>query len=235
MRKIGFCHGATYKIHDPYLRKSIELFKKCGCNALEVSCHSIEGADRLSGILSYVKSFEYLSLHMPCDLNYRNDNLTNNTLKKIEDFYNKAGASLAVIHPDLVEDWDVFNNFSSINWAVENMDDRKEKYKDADDLKKFFTEHQEWGFVLDLGHCNANDKTMKLAENFINELKDRIKEIHLSGYKVFHDPLHRTKQTEIINYCKNLDVPIIIESTFERSDSAEDVKKEFDYILKNMK
>ncbi|MEK9130070.1 MAG: hypothetical protein AAB526_01575, partial [Patescibacteria group bacterium] len=69
----------------------------------------------------------------------------------------------------------------------------------------------------------------------IKEFKDIIKEIHLSGYEIFHDPLYRTKQAEIIKYCKKLDVPIIIESTFEKSDDAEVVAKEYNYILENLK
>ena len=35
----------------------------------------------------------------------------------------------------------------------------------------------------------------------------------------------------IIKYCKNLDVPIIIESTFEELDGVEAVVKEYNYIL----
>lgn len=235
MRLIGFCHRATHKIHNPYSKENIDLFKECGCNAIEVSCHSVEEANKLSSILPFIESFEYVSLHIPGDLKYKNDSQTNDLLKKIETFYNESGAKLAVVHPDLVEDWSVFDNYPSVNWAIENMDDRKEKYRDVKDLNEFFTEYQQWSFVLDLGHCNANDKSMVLAENLIRELRNKIKEIHLSGNEVIHDPLHRTKQVEIIKYCKELDVPIIIESTFEKSDGVDGVAKEFNYILENLK
>ena len=67
------------------------------------------------------------------------------------------------------------------------------------------------------------------------EFKNIIKEIHLSGYETLHDPLYKTKQVEIIKYCRELNVPIIIESIFEESDGIEGVKKEFDYILSNLK
>jgi len=40
---------------------------------------------------------------------------------------------------------------------------------------------------------------------------------------------------EIIKYCGELNVPIIIESIFEESDGVDGVKKEFDYILMNLK
>ena len=115
------------------------------------------------------------------------------------------------------------------------MDDRKEGYKDVNELKEFFVNHPKWNFVLDLGHCNANDKTMALAEDLIKELGHKVKEIHLSGYEVFHEPLYRTKQVEIIKYCKNLDAPIIIESTFEEVDGIFGVEKEFNYILEKFR
>jgi hypothetical protein len=235
MRKIGYSHGSTWKLGDPYLEKNIDLFKKCGCNAIEVNCHSIEELEKLDSIMNSIEDFNYKSVHFPCNLQYRNNDITNLALKKIGDFYNKIGASLAVVHPDLVEDWSVFKKYDSINWAVENMDDRNTTHRDAKDMKKFFDGHKNWSFVLDVGHCNANDKNMKLAEDLIAEFKNKIKEIHLSGYEIFHEPLHHTKQIEIIKCCKKLDVPIIIESTFEKSDGEEGVKKEFDYIVENLK
>jgi len=235
IRKIGFCHGATFKIHDPFIAENINLFKKCGCNAIEVNCHTIDEVDKLNSLLPLIDAFEYVSLHMPVRLKYRNDRDTFDLLKKLSSYYQKIGAKLAVVHPDLVEDWDVFDSFPTVNWAIENMDDRKARYKSVDDLKKFFVDHPSWSFVLDVGHCNANDKTMILADDLIKALRGKIKEIHLSGYEVFHDPLHRTKQIEIIERCKNLDVPIIIESTFEKSDGVEGVEKEFSYIMKNLK
>lgn len=57
----------------------------------------------------------------------------------------------------------------------------------------------------------------------------------MSGYKIFHEPLNQTGQVEIINSCKQIDVPIIIESTFEKSDGIEGAKKEFDYIIEKLK
>lgn len=112
---------------------------------------------------------------LPCDLKYKKDDITNNFLKEISKYYNQIGASLAVVHPDLVEDWNVFDNYPAIDWAIENMDRKKTSYKYTKDLKNFFNKYQQWGFVLDVGHCNDNDKAMKLAEDLITELKDKIK------------------------------------------------------------
>ena len=234
MKQIGFCHGVLFKTRDVYSKENIDIFKKCGCNVIEINCHSYLEAEKLESMLSCLDGFDYVSIHLPCDIKYKNDDKTINLLSKIENFYMGSGAKLAVVHPDLVEDWSVFDDYF-INWAIENMDDRKKSFRYYDDLRKFFTEHGQWGLVLDLGHCNANDKTMALADKLISEFKNIIREIHLSGYETLHDPLYKTKQVEIIKYCRELNVPIIIESIFEESDGVEGVKKEFDYILSNLK
>ncbi len=234
MRLIGFSHGATFRVVESYSKENVDLFRSLGCNAIEVNCHSADEIDELNNIETLVNNFEYKSIHLPIDLKYRDDDTINNFLTKIGSYYHKIKANLAVVHPDLIEDVGVFNRYPSINWAVENMDDRKTKYKNVEDLKNFLDANQQWGLVLDVGHCNANDKTMKLADDLIVALKPKIKEIHLSGYEVFHDPLHRTKQVEIIKRCNDLDVPIIIESTFEKTDGPEGVSKEFNYIVKNL-
>ena len=234
MKQIGFSHGVMHKIYDVYSKESIDLLKNCGCNAIEINCHLIADADRLNKILPFIQNFDRVSLHLPCDIKYKNNKQTNDLLKIIYDFYIKADAKLAVVHPDLVEDWSVFDKYTSMNWAIENMDDRKGSFKGADDLREFFKKRQNWKLVLDLGHCKTNDKTMALARDLIKEFEDRIAEIHLSGYKNFHEPLFKTEQVEIIECCNSLNSPIIIESTFERSDDADVIVKEFKYILERI-
>lgn len=234
MRKIGFSHGDLFKVHDVYTKENIQILIDCGSNAVEINCHHVRETELVNRILPFIKNFKYISLHMPCDTRYGNNPETRNLLARLENIYIRSNAVLAVVHPDLVDDWNIFNDYK-INWAIENMDARKNDFKDVNSLKKFFTENPRWSLVLDVGHCNDNDKSMALAENIISELRVKIKEIHLSGYLSFHNPLHKTKQTEIIDYCKKLDVPIIIESTFEISDGTEAIKKEFDYIVENLK
>lgn len=233
MRPIGFSHGNLFKVHDVYTPENISLLKACGSTAIELNCHHVREAELLGKILPFIQGFDYVSLHTPCDTRYGNNPETRDLLGRLEKAYVKAGAQLAVVHPDLVDDWSVFNGYA-IEWAIENMDARKDDFKDVASLTDFFTHHPSWSLVLDVGHCNDIDKTMSLAEDLAAAFKDRIKEIHLSGYEVFHDPLHRTKQTEIIDCCALLDCPIIIESTFEISDGTEGIKKEFDYILSNL-
>lgn len=233
-RIIGFCNGVTHKILEVISKRNIDLLKNCGSNAIEVNCHYASEADNLNNFLPWIKDFDYVSLHLPGDVRYDDNLETKILLGKIEKFYIKTNAKLAVVHPDLVDDWSVFEKYS-LDWAIENMDDRKKRFKNEPDLREFFEDHPSWNLVLDLGHVNSNDKTMKLADDLITSFRTRIKEIHLSGYKIFHDPLYLVEQVDIINYCNSLDVPIIIESVLEKEDGEKGVKKEYDYILKNLK
>ena len=234
MRKIGFSHGCLFKILDVNTEESINVFASSGASTIEINCYRGADSGSLNRLLPYLKKFERISLHAPCSVRYGNNKETMALLKDLEDFYKESGAELVVIHPDVVDDWSVFDNFA-MNFAVENMDDRKDRFRNPADFKEFFKTHPTWGLVLDLGHCNLIDKSMILAKSLIKEFKEKVVEIHLSGYEVLHDPLHRTKQIEIINYCKELSAPIIIESIFEVSDGVEGVKKEFDYVVENLK
>jgi hypothetical protein len=233
MKPIGFTHGALHRLHDVYSADNLTLFKNCGCTGIEANCHTPAEIDKLEKIIEYFNGFNRVSLHMPVGLVYRNDDETYNILSRLEKIYRKIGAELAVVHPDLVEDWKVFDGFA-MNWAIENMDDRKTNFKNIADLQDFFALHDNWRLVLDVGHCKSNDPTMALADQFKKIFQNRIAEIHLSGYYVYHEPLHKTGQTEIIDACRGLDVPIIIESTFDVEDGVEALKKEFDFILNHL-
>ena len=231
-KKIGFSHGTIYRITDKYTGSSIDIFKKIGVDAIEICLHDVSEVERLPGIVKEAKDFSYKSIHFPTqNIVYKNDQQTKEILDKIEKFYFRIGANLALVHPDLVEDWEVFDQYK-LNWAIENMDDRKEKYKTAEELAEFFKMKPDWKLVLDLNHCYTNDKTMELADVMIANLKDKIAEIHLSGYSELHDPLFKTKQNFIMDYCKGIDVPIIIESVF---NDVNDVEKEYNYIREYLK
>ena len=234
-RKIGFSQGVLFKLYDVNKDANIKLLKDCGSNAIEANCHHANEAVFLPLLLGHIEShnFDYISLHAPVDVRYGSNTETRELLEKLYNFYLLSDAEIIVVHPDLVDDWSVFEDFK-MKWAIENMDDRKKNFKNQVDLENFFEEHSDWYLVLDVGHVNSNDKSMLLAKELINAFGSRIAEIHLSGYEKFHDPLHRTKQLEIIECCKDLFVPIIIESVFELSDGLEGVKKEFDYILENL-
>jgi hypothetical protein len=226
---IGFSLGVTARLIEPYSQANVNILARCGANAMEINLHHVENIGLLTNIFPLPETIHYLSFHAPGNVRYGDNSKTRQLLTEIESKYHKYNIKLIVVHPDLVDDWQVFNDFK-VNWAIENMDDRKDSYQDLLSLESFFADHPSWKLVLDLGHCNANDKSMALADQIIGKLGDRISEIHLSGYRKFHDPLYRSNQPEIIDYCNKLDVPIIIESMFDQGDGLNGVNKELEYI-----
>ncbi len=231
MRTIGFSHGVLYRVADVYSEQIIDLYRGCSDAALETCVSKADDADKLQRIIPYVRDFSYKSVHLPSDIRYVKDEKTIRLLDKIVNYYKEVGASLALVHPDVVDDWEVFDRYK-INWAIENMDNRKGRFKTAGELEEFLGKNPNWRLVLDLNHCFTNDRSMALAESILHNLKDKIAEVHLSGYINLHDPLFASKQDFIIDYCRKLDTPIIIESTF---DSIDDVKKEYNYIIEKLK
>jgi hypothetical protein len=84
--------------------------------------------------------------------------------------------------------------------------------------------------VIDINHCYTNDKTLKLLLNFYKNFKDRICEIHISGFIKLHEPLYITKQVKFLKSFPEIkNFPIIIESNCADKQEA---AKELKYIKK---
>jgi sugar phosphate isomerase/epimerase len=227
MSKIGFATGVLHKTIFPVSKKIIEINKNLGCDAIEISCNISERISFLDKInISDLKCFKYVSLHAPVrNIKYCNDKKTKEILQKIDQAYKRLKINYVVIHPDLVEDWGVFKNYS-FKIAIENMDWRKDSYKNIKDIRKVVKKIN-CKMVLDINHCYTNDKTLKLAKDFWKNFKDIICGIHLSGFTEFHDPLFKTKQVEILKAVPKKNIPIIIESMCKNKN---EMKKELEYI-----
>ncbi len=226
MQQIGFSHGDLYRVLDKYSPENFKTIADSGSEIIEICWNSISELDRIMEATPFVKTYPRTSIHLPTDVRYSNDEVTRSVLEKAFELYQAIGAELVVAHPDLIDRTDVFDRYP-ISWAAENMDCRKKTFRGVEDMKSFFQAHDSWGMVLDVNHCFSNDPSMKLADEFIATFHERIQEIHLSGYAGYHEPLYQTKQEIILAAAKKLDVPIIIESTF---DAADEVKKEFEYV-----
>jgi hypothetical protein len=225
-RHIGFSHGVLHRILEIYSKEALELYQKCSSEVLEVCINKMEDLPKLGTIIPFAQGFTRKSIHLPVHFTYRSDEKTKQLLDEIASFSRQIQAELLLVHPDLVEDWSVFDLYNE-NWAIENMDNRKECYKTPEELQTFFEQRPHWKFVLDVNHCFSNDETMKIAKQFLASCGDHLAEIHLSGYTEYHEPLFQTQQESILNVCKPLNVPIVIESTFDQVD---DLKREYDYI-----
>jgi hypothetical protein len=223
MKKIGFATGDLKESLNPPLNEMIKIIKDLGCNAIEISLHEEDFKEFRNLDKSLLNSFDYKSLHAP--------EPSPALFKIIVEFYEKIRLDNIVFHPDSVKDRNIFDNFSNLPFSFENMDRRKTFGKNVEDMEEFL-KNEKYKFVLDVNHCYTNDKTMKLANYFYVKFKDKISEIHLSGFEVFHEPLFKTKQIEILDAVPRENIPIIIESMCNNID---EMREELKYIKDYLK
>lgn len=224
--KLGFSTGVLHKTHRT--KGALKKMRDLGYDTVELGFVKLIGfeegwldeltAEDLSG-------FKYMSFHAP-KFDYGKNEGTYELFEKIKKIDNMRKLNTVVFHPDTIEDFSVFSE-AGFNVAFENMDNRKVSHQKPEDFDKIFFQPNKYGLVLDVNHIYSNDPSMELAKDFYTKFKDRISQIHLSGYTGYHDPLFRTKQEEIIRAIRDFEVPIIIESVL----GPEDLEKERNYIL----
>lgn len=227
--KLGFSTGCLYK--DLEVKEAISVIKSLGCKYIELGFiiperFFSEQLDRISG--KDLEGFEYVSFHAPGSDYWKNAD-TKSFFERMSDFNKRVRLDLVLFHPDTVEDFSVFEN-ADFNIGFENMDNRKKSCKSVDDIENILLKNDNFKFILDVNHCYSNDSSMKLAMKFYEKLGNRISQIHLSGFKGYHDPLFETEQLEIIRSIQSFDVPIIIESVV----NPKTIERERDYILQNI-
>ncbi len=153
-RKIGFSTGVMFHVYNAMSANIINISSDIGCAALELNVHTFpEHVNSLLGLSDDNVMFrqqlscanmDSLSCHLPCNINY---------ICKVHDDVISAKRSLqnigifsgvtklvnyVVVHPDLVVDWDIFDDFP-IAVAIENMDNRKNTFRTLQELRDFFS------------------------------------------------------------------------------------------------
>lgn len=226
-RIIGMSTGVLFRSMASTSQRIIDIQKALGNGAIELGCVRKQ---RMFALLDLdaedIRShFSHLSLHAPTDLKYRADEETKQILKLIETAHRRFQFDLVVFHPESVEDWSVFDNLS-FPIGVENADWRKDFGRTVEDMAKVF-ERNDFGFVLDVNHCFSNDRTMELARVFASQFSDRLREVHLSGFTAYHEPISVTGQEEIMRSVPAGNCPIIIESVCLDENQ---VRQELSYV-----
>ncbi len=220
---IGFGNGDFWRLNSFTNERFDEGFMKNfmmpGVNTLELHCINEETLDYiLEYRLRFATNIKSVSLHAPTmKIKYDDSEKSHRVLRKIELVCAKYNIRNAVFHPDLVLDWDVLNDYTNIPVSIENMDDRKKIGRTIEDIEGVLRKY-DFGLTLDLQRCFVNDKIMQLAQDFQNKFENRIVEYHVSGFQedLLHYPLYKTRQDSIIKSLKYKNVPIIIESVFDR-------------------
>ncbi|MBM3257426.1 MAG: hypothetical protein FJY98_03850 [Candidatus Liptonbacteria bacterium] len=206
------------------ITEAVRLVREAGYNAIELSPkHNVQVLRELAA--AELDTFSYVSIHAPI-LPYGNNAATREVFEEFAKFHARRPIKLAVFHPDPVEDFDVFRSVP-FPVAFENMDWRKTSHRTVEDMQKVMTHDPHFKFVLDVNHIYTNDKTMALAQEFLEALHPRLAEVHLSGFTTIHDPLYHTKQDFLITLVKDLSQPIILEGVGEK----EELRPEREYVL----
>ncbi|MGB5019089.1 MAG: hypothetical protein WBO66_05170 [Candidatus Moraniibacteriota bacterium] len=221
--KIGFSTGSLYRTHDRISPQTFDIFRKVGCTALEILWHPLEDIEKIERLSREdFQGFKYISIHLPLL-----DESKKDLLSRIEKVHERLHFDAAILHPDEVKDWTFFKN-TPLPLTIENMDARKAKCKNAADLQEVF-QSIDINMTLDVAHAFDNDPSMQLGKELATTFQQRINEIHVSGYNYrdLHDPIHLSKQTQILDAIPSINLPIIIESVCLTVD---EVQKEFDYI-----
>ena len=218
---LGFSTVSLHKTHPTISRETFGIFRAMGCNVIQLMCLTEEDILKLITEItaSDLVGFEYVILHAPPIP------ITANTLELLQRAQNIFHFQAVVIHPDEIENWEIFARFK-LPISIENMDWTRERGKYVDSMQAVF-EKIDARMVLDVNHCYTNDPSMRLAGEMNAEFGDRISQIHVSGFETGHELLFKTKQLEIMDAIVNKNLPIIIESFCE---TVEDVKSEFEYV-----
>ncbi|MCX6765417.1 MAG: hypothetical protein NT136_00360 [Candidatus Moranbacteria bacterium] len=223
MKIIGFNSGVLHHTFHPISKEMLDIIRNTGANAVELGSDQAEQLKDLE--VSDFQGFSYISIHAPSNVIYGQNQEAVKVLDSIQEAHERFSFKCVVIHPDRVDNWDIFDNYN-FPIAVENMDFRKNFGKTVKDVKQVL-ENNDYGFVLDLNHCYSNDKSLRLAWDFYKAFKNRLCEIHISGFQKYHEPLFKTRQNKIIKMLPKKEVPIIIESV---CDDMKEIKKELEYV-----
>lgn len=208
------------------LQDRIDTMKQVGCTAAELSLNDPTRLDFFESLPDdYLSGFEHRSIHAPAlELMYRDDKHTHALLTRLSKLSKRLGCATVVLHPDRVADWEVIAGYN-IPWAIENMDHRKQSYQDVSSMAALFAKY-DFNMVLDINHCYAVKRSLEFVPAFYENFRERIVEIHLSGFQELHDPLYLTRQAEFIDAIPDATLPIILEGV----PNLADLEPEYNYV-----
>lgn len=220
--------GVLYKKVHAVSEEAIEIQRSLGSDAIEIACIRKEDLPRLLNLDAGKNRqyFRHFSLHAPSDIAYGDNAETRLALTLIEEAHRRLQFDLVVIHPESVRDWGIFENVS-FPFGIENADHRKGFGQTVEDLEGIFKKIGCGSFVLDVNHCFANDASMALAEELLDNFYGRLGEVHLSGFIKYHEPLCVTGQEEILRAVPIGNHPIILEGV---CDDVLQAREELEYV-----
>ncbi len=228
---IGLSSGNFYRISAEIKHKVLSgdfsFWKKDYGDIVEIHLPKEKDIDDFLNKDFDFSCFKLVSIHVPKVSDKKDDDLYR-FLTKLRLLKEKYGIYNFVFHIEKGANWELLSGFKDISISVENMDNDKNIGRSLREIGEIISRY-DFNLTLDLQHCYTNDKSMSLACDFHKEFKNKIVEYHISGFcsKFKHYPLFKTKQDRIIKALEIKNIPMVIESTFDKES---DVKKEIDYI-----
>jgi xylose isomerase-like TIM barrel protein len=185
--------------------------------ACEVSTYAVElsalSERELPGLISYLAGkprlpFSYVSVHAPVKGRNLDDWRSARVLSELP-----AWVRSIVTHPDALAELAPYRELES-RFVLENMDDRKQTGRTADELDVAFDQLPEAGFCFDIAHAASIDPTMHVAEELLDRFRSRLRQVHLSSlHHGHHIPVTDDDEARfagILARCR--DVPWILEA-----------------------
>jgi sugar phosphate isomerase/epimerase len=154
--------------------------------ACDVSTYAVElsalSASELPGLIAYLAGkprlpFSYVSVHAPVK---GHDVGEAQTARLLDDL--PLWVRSIVTHPDALRDLRLYRELGT-RLVLENMDDRKQTGRTADELVAIFDELPEAGFCLDVAHAHSVDPSMSAAQELLDRFRSRLRQVHVSSLR----------------------------------------------------
>ncbi|MEX2389184.1 MAG: hypothetical protein WD534_15005 [Phycisphaeraceae bacterium] len=221
MRPIGFSSGA---LAYSDFRRAVQVARQHNLPALELSALRDHEVGPLLDALPdlNLEGIAHLSFHAPSRLTeWSETDLVSHVLEHVPQ------AWPVVVHPDVIENHQVWKPLGN-RLCIENMDQRKECGRTAEELRPFFANLPDATFCLDLAHAHQIDPTMSVATDLLRAYGDRLKQVHCSELR--DDSSHGPMSFRTLYAYRRIadllpvDCPVIIEAVV----APEEVTSELD-------
>jgi len=165
----GFSTGSLFH-QKCNVSKSIDILCNYNLKCIELSFANLWELDEFSidnQIEKKLLKFENITIHAPfIKYIYNNDDKTKKVLDKIDSFCKIINIKSVVFHPDVINDFNVLNNYSFIK-SIENMDIKKVKGIKIDEFLKY-NDLDNINFIFDVQHAYEHDNLKKYSDAFKN-------------------------------------------------------------------
>ncbi|MEE9525359.1 MAG: hypothetical protein V3V78_02010 [Candidatus Woesearchaeota archaeon] len=238
-RIVCFSTGNTYQFRTS-INKDIEICLKTGADGIEVVFPFVKDLMKFKLTKENKKGLmklKYNTVHMPFFDKNKNQLYLFNTprCKKIVEKAYKLAKDINAIninfHPNQMKNPKVLDGFEDMGFTLENLTEKR-GYT-VTDYKKMLKKESKFDFLLDTSHAIRTNQMKTLIDN----LKDKIKFIHLSGAKGLRDDHYlvyrfKHKNRKQLDLIKKLKCPVIIEAGKDKDLTVKDFKKEVKYVRK---